>query len=189
MGTFAEERVRRFVEDARFDGNGATHLPVRMHFTRSHGDLHSENILVDQRARPWLIDPGDIDILPWPSDIARLAVDLIVAGLDADHSTPEWDGLERWLTLVIRYIARQPLRTSDTDAPNQRVPATLEWLRDHVHFIHEIHDQDEAEAQFRLGLAIEFLRASYRMSELSTPKRVLALLAGDIALSDSLVPW
>lgn len=187
--TFAGERVRRFVEEARFEGSEATHLPVSVLFTRSHGDLHSENILVDQRSRPWLIDPGDIDILPWPSDIARLAVDLIVAGLDGDHSTHEWDGLQRWLTLAIRYIARQPLGTSDTDAPNQCVHTTLEWLRDHVHFIHDLHDQDEAEGQFRLGLAIEFLRASYRVSELPTPKRVLALLAGDIALSGSLVPW
>lgn len=189
MKTFVKERVRQFVEGARFYGNNLTHVPASVHVARSHGDLHSENILVDQRARPWLIDPGDIDILPWPSDIARLAVDLIVAGVEDDHSTPEWDGLDRRLTLAIRYITGQPLWTCDTDAFNQRVPAALEWLRDHVHFIHELHDQDEAEGQFRFGLAIEFLRATYRTSELSTPKRVLALLAGDIALSNSLVPW
>lgn len=184
LATFAEKRVRRFVEN--FD---RTHLPGKLQVTRSHGDLHSENILVDKRARPWLIDPGDIDILPWPSDIARLAVDLIVAGLDTDRSTSARNGLERWLMLAKRYIQNQPLGIGDTDAANQRLHTTLEWLRDHVHLIHDLHNQDQAEGEFRLGLAIEFLRASYRVSELSTPKRVLAVLAGDIALSDSLVTW
>ena len=180
--TFVENRVRRFIREGRIEGSEATHFPSHVCLTRSHGDLHSENILVDQRARPWLIDAGDIDILPWPSDLARLSVDLIIASLNNEDANDEWGALDRWLPLAIKYIAGDPLGTCEAKASYQRVYDTLEWIRGHVHFIHDLRNKTEAEHQFRIGLAIEFLRASYRVSEFSTPKRVLALLAGDIAL-------
>lgn len=180
--TFVENRVRRFVQEGRIEGRVATHIPSQVCFTRSHGDLHSENILVDQRARPWLIDAGDIDMLPWPSDLARLSVDLIIAGLDTEDANDEWGELDRWLLLAIKYIVGGPLGNCESNTSYQRVYDTLEWIRGHVHLIHDFRNKAEAEQQFRLGLAIEFLRATYRVSEFSTPKRVFALLSGDIAL-------
>lgn len=180
-------RVRRFVNGNLPMSGKSIQMAAGLLCTRSHGDMHSENILVDCGTRPWLIDPGDVDILPWFADVARLTVDLIVTAPQCDGEGCELDPIKERFRQISKLIQGEPLRTKEGKVLQRPLEVALQWLWDHFQFIHQIQNKDRAEKEFRLGLAIEFLRATYRVHEIATEMRVLALLAGDFALASSLV--
>jgi len=97
------------------------------------------------------------------------------------------DPIKERFRQISKLIQGEPLRTKEGKVLQRPLEVALQWLWDHFQFIHQIQNKDRAEKEFRLGLAIEFLRATYRVHEIATEMRVLALLAGDFALASSLV--
>jgi len=155
-------------------------------YCRNHGDLHCGNILVNQNDQPRLIDPANIKEQPWMADIARFCADLIGSGLDSGASSYEWERIGSWINACTAFIEGSSV---DVEAfggkGNDRVITALNWIRNELPEIQPHYKTEAQEWQFRLGLAVEFLRAGYRRESLTGPKRTLGLIAACIALRSS----
>jgi CheY-like chemotaxis protein len=189
-GDFNAKLIEGFISEAKkVDSLNGSDIQDGVSICRCHGDLHGRNILIDENDNPSLIDPANIEDLHWASDIARLTVDLIVSGLDAGDLSHEWERMSEWVNLSKAFVSNQiqPF-TGDMGHPNARIHVALHWIRENLNEIHAGRDgkqQDKPEWEFRLALAIEFMRATYRRQDLPTPKRVLGLLAACLSLREA----
>ena len=153
----------------------------------SHGDLHGRNILVSKSGSAFLIDPANIGVMHWASDVARLSVDLIVSGLDAGVKSHEWDNFEKWCNIIFWFTSDDYSKPKGIRKSNLAICRALSWIKDKLRDIHSIKEDQQVKPdwEFRLALGVEFMRSSYRYQELPTPKRVLGLLASCIALRET----
>jgi len=189
---YDKELLEAFLhENSRVDSIGDEQISSmqRYHETlycRNHGDLHCGNILINQHDQPRLIDPANIKEQPWMADIARFCADLIVAGLDLGTLSYEWDRMAVWVDACMAFIEGIPLDASGFDGKdNACVINALNWIREKLPEIQPNYKSEDLEWQFRLGMAVEFLRAGYRRESLTGPKRTLGLIAACIALRSS----
>lgn len=148
----------------------------------SHGDLHSNNILIDKiNNQSILIDPGNCDYMHWSLDISRLIVDLLLRGIDLNSIKYfELSPINTWLIDVEKIITEKNPQLSSSEEYNNRLFTAINWLRSNLPIIHK---NRYTEMEFQLGLASEFLRASYKTISLPPGKRVLALLSACKAVS------
>lgn len=181
---FKADLISEFIVSVAICGLNEERVPKGSSYCFSHGDLHGRNVLVSSTERASLIDPANIGNLPWPIDIARLSVDLIVSAWDAGKSSHEWGKMPEWIDISTSLV-RDELGGlgSGTSPSNVNVYSALTWLRANLGDIHTI-DDTKPEWQFRLALAIEFMRASYRL-DLPSPKRVLGLVSACAALRET----
>lgn len=160
----------------------------------SHGDLHSRNLLVDQDGRGWIIDGGDIGAsLPWPADLARISIDLLLSGLDRGSRSYKWSRIPEWISVVEQFLEGglgewkeesskdTPDRASDSP-DNRAVVCALHWLRKQPLMELGVGSADMPEWQLVLAYSVEFLRSLYRLPDLTPPKRVLAGLGACLSL-------
>jgi hypothetical protein len=175
----------QFIKSKRVDELNEADVPCGTHFCRGHGDFHGRNILVDADCVGKLIDPANIEEAHWAADVARLAVDLIVSGWDVGDESHEWTNMTFWTALCQAFVEDRDYPNIPVDSPNSRVYFALKWLRKNLPKIHEKNFGRTGEAEFRLALAVEFLRAACRQQDLPSPKRVLGLVAACIALRAS----
>jgi hypothetical protein len=182
--SFSLALIENFIFSGRVDALDGNRFALGTRLCKTHGDLHSRNILVDQNGLPKLIDPANIEQSHWAADIARLIVDLIVTGLDAGTESHKWNKIKEWYEVSQQVIRGEHVPTKD--ARNAGVTAALDWLRGNLFGIHsQSAIQPISEWEFKLSLAVEFLRASYRQQDLPSPKRVLGLIAACEALRRS----
>ena len=142
----------------------------------SHNDLHANNILLDKWNQPKIIDPGNVSMKHWSSDISRLLVDLIIRGLDKKCIEYfKLETIEKWLLPIITFVKG---KDGDIEIPKNDVNTgfliAIRWLLRNVKNIYSGGIYEEWE--FQLGLAVEFLKASYKSLSLPPGKRVLSLL-------------
>ena len=142
----------------------------------SHGDLHTGNVLLigdnGGLAIPRLIDPADVAYLPWGADVARLCVDLIVTGVDHGAESYDWQHLDYWMAIV-KGLAENT-EPNDISRIDQRICDALRFLRSNACKIYG--QAAPCDWEFRLMLAVEFLRSAYLL-HLPMPKRALAMIA------------
>jgi hypothetical protein len=178
---FNSDIVLRFITSCRVGEMDEADVPLGTRICRNHGDLHGRNIIVSQNGLPKLIDPANIEQGHWAADMARIAADLIVAGIDAGIESHKWNRINAWREIAQSIAVRQKVAATKAGG-NLGVLTALNWITDHLM---EIHPQDKfnavAEWEFTLAIAVEFLRSAYRI-DLPSPKRVLGLLAGHDAL-------
>ena len=186
-GVFDEKLITDFLTAKRVDDLNEESIRPGFTYCLSHGDLHGRNILVGTNPTASLIDPANIGELHWAADVARLMVDLVSSAWDHGDHSHEWDHLPEWFkisqSLVRNYFEDYQ---GEKGAPNERVHAAIRWLRDNLFEIHKLEDQAlKPEWEFRLALAIEFMRAAYRQQDLTSPKRVLGLISACDALREA----
>jgi hypothetical protein len=138
------------------------------------------------KGRPRLIDPASIDLLHWALDIARLSVDLLMSAWDAGDESQEWNSFATWQAVSRQFLEGTAHLVGGT--PNSNVAVALNWLRNNLYKICSV-DATDCEWEFRLAIAIEFLRASYRYQDLPSPKRVLGLVAACDAIRLARNAW
>jgi CheY-like chemotaxis protein len=149
----------------------------------SHGDLHGRNILIDELGEPLLIDRANVEEMHWAADLARLVVDIIISGWDGGNDSHEWDKMLDWCELITFFVEGTPLRSQPTSGVNYRVYCALYWLKESLSQIHPSTSAlPKRDWEFKLALGVEFMRASYRVLELPSPKRVLGLYGACVAL-------
>jgi hypothetical protein len=183
----AREMLENFVRSRRLGDIDEERVDFGVSVCTSHGDLHGRNILIDENNHPSLIDPANIDTLHWAADVARLIVDLIVSGWDVGDKSHEWEKLIEWVDLS-RSVVRGDIGAyvDDGESSNSRIYMALRWLREKLWEIHKVKDNAEKpEWEFKLALAVEFMRAAYRLQDLPSPKRVLGLIAASEALGQA----
>ena len=184
-GQFDPKTLDTFIVSRRLGNLDEEKFPKGIEWCLSHGDLHSRNILVTNKG-PRLVDAANVGELPWPADLARLAVDLLVSGLDNGDASHEWTNVSQWFDAV-QAFNRNDWRTLLVDTgTSTSVMTAVGWLRQNLHDLVGGHGPPRRpEWQFLLCVAIEFMRCSYRYQDLPSPKRVLSLLAACDAIREA----
>lgn len=187
FGIFNQELIDIFLASKRVDNlDEEKFIHKGTSFCWSHGDLHGRNILVSTSGKAYLIDPANINQMHWASDIARLSVDLIVSGLDHGIESYQWNKMEEWCDFSSKFLRGETLRTNPHYQSNPNLCIALDWIRNNLDSIHNIENRNlKPEWEFRLALAVEFLRSAYRNQDLPAPKRVLGLLSACQALRET----
>lgn len=151
------------------------------HRCMSHGDLHLQNILMTGD-EPTLIDAGRRGEKHWATDPARLCADLWIAAWDRGPESHFWKRLHGWNRAVQTWLQKGNL---EVEEDNRVTADVLIWMRDHLKdlFPGPYQDPEYAEREFRLALAVQFLKVT-TWEDKSVPKRCLALMAADAILAD-----
>jgi hypothetical protein len=148
----------------------------------SHADLHSDNILVDGRGRPIVIDPGNLSYKHWAFDISRLIVDLCLRGIN--YNSIEYfdtNSIESEYTVIIKNVIQKNSVPIMQGSKSGFIVA-INWLIEHLE---TIFSDDYSLWEYQLSLTVEFIKASYKNAILPPNKRALALIAACIALEES----
>ncbi|HYL73930.1 MAG TPA: phosphotransferase [Bryobacteraceae bacterium] len=95
--------------------NGKFLIPTRTIACRTHGDLHPNNIFVDQRTRvSWLIDFGRTGIGHWARDFVCLEASLVIRHTPSHPIPRVFEFLDAWLRLS---RLDEPIRFNDAAYP------------------------------------------------------------------------
>lgn len=157
-------------------------------FAPCHGDFHTRNILVDIAGppKPTIIDTAEFGSYHWSTDYVRLIVDLILTSFDFGVDSFLWKNLPEWNAISKSIINSQKITAPSKD--NKSVIITINWLIENQKkiftFMKSREDLKQLQWELQLSLAIEYLRGAYR-TDLSTPKRILALQSGYISLIEA----
>jgi hypothetical protein len=176
----AKTRIVNLIEKGTVADRSLSTLGKDVAICWSHGDLHSQNILVDGARHPWLIDAADRAEMHWARDPAQLAVDLWIAVHNNNEALfwgtkdEPFGNIYRWRDEILRWLENTRPQEKDyrTATP---VMAALLCLRE---IVSEVFDGCFDEWQFRLALLMQFLVfTSYE--QIPAPKRCLSLVVAD----------
>jgi hypothetical protein len=176
--------VTAFVKDQRLP-NGASPLDVsrETYFCYQHGDLHAGNVLVlsGRHERPLLIDTSHCGPAHWATDLARLAVDLVMRSVDAGTESMLFTGFKTWRQLAAQFGAGETSLTAQTGAPATLAALTaLSWLAANLDRVTPAMRPSIGQSSYRwewhLALAMSLLRSTNHV-DIPHAKRTLAFAA------------
>lgn len=149
--------------------------------TLIHGDLHSNNIILDASENIFIIDPANMKTDHWSRDICMLIVDIFAYHFDINSveyfATKK---IKRWKELGVNIIKNIKI---PNDGKNAAAIASINWLSNKENLKKIFSDFFEP-WEFQMSLGVEFLRASYR-TNLPAGKRAACLLIGAASFSIS----
>ncbi|WIV55656.1 phosphotransferase [Amycolatopsis nalaikhensis] len=187
--------VGAFVTEGRLPGVQERNLPQRSRVCIAHGDLHGGNVLVypGRHPSPALIDFSEFGKAHWAVDPARLAVDLLMYGIDAGTESVFFEGFPVWRELAVAVgTLSTDLRAVSADPSTTACLRGLGWLTAQLR---QICPKLRGDADFRrnrwewhLALGSQVLRMSYNR-DMPPPKRVAGLVAAHdqlLAAADAL---
>ena len=131
--------------------------------------------------RPLLIDTSHCDIAHWATDLAWLAVDLLMRSVDAGTESMLFTGFSTWRTLAARFAAGQPDLTAVTTTPGTSAAlAALSWIAANLNRVAPVMQSGLAQShhhwEWHMALARNLLRCTYH-TDIPHAKRALALVA------------
>jgi CheY-like chemotaxis protein len=176
--------VRAFVLDRRLpnrvpcaDISGDTYACYQ------HGDLHAGNVLVfaGRHNRPLLIDTSHCDTAHWATDLACLAVDLLMRSVDAGTESMLFTGFRTWRELAARFGNGESNLPAQTQTPATSAALTaLSWLAANLSRVTPALqsglDQSSYRWEWHTALARSLLRSTYH-ADIPHAKRALAFVA------------
>jgi hypothetical protein len=176
--------LRGFVTNRRLPGAiDQRDISPETYICYQHGDLHAGNVLVSAGAhyRPLLIDTSHCDTAHWATDLACLAVDLLMRSVDAGTESMLFTGFGTWRELATQFGAGEPdLRAVTTNPATTAALAALSWLATNLHRVTPVMEPGLAQSKYRwewhLALARSLLRTTWH-SDIPHAKRALALVA------------
>ena len=153
----------------------------------NHGDLHGRNVLVQtDLGEPFLIDPGNIEMLHSGADLARLCIDLFAVSWARGYEAHRWENLQLWIEAMRTFLESPEDLLRKTKDENWSVGFALRYLRANRDKILGFESQGGfSEWQWRLLIAVELVRVAMRNSEISTPMRVCGLLCSELAIESA----
>jgi hypothetical protein len=183
------ERLRAFLVEARLGAgpelSAQSPLPSRPTYrTHGHGNLVIDNVLVSYDSRhpqPTVIDTRRFGPGHWAADPARLAVDLLLRGVDGGGHAEFFTGVPVWRELARRIGRLEPLEEAvSREAGTVAALHALSWLTRNLRgFCPAIAGERDFLAhqwEWHAALAGEFLRGAADPS-LPAPKRALGAVA------------
>ncbi|MGW6447382.1 phosphotransferase [Lentzea sp. NPDC055074] len=170
-----------FVTERRMTGVLTRQVPATCFLTYAHGDLHGGNILLydGKHPAPALIDFSEFGPAHWATDVARLAVDLVLRVVDTGAESMFFTGIGSWRRLVDAVGDLSPDLTAASRTPaTSAALAGLKWIVEHLREIcPPLQENFDAHVwEWHAALSVYLLRGTYR-HEIPGPKRALALLA------------
>jgi thiamine kinase-like enzyme len=147
--------------------------------TLVHGDLHSNNVIISENNKLFIVDPANMNQDHWSRDICMLIVDLFAYGIDVD--TKEYFGIDltKWTDMGKNILNNQEIENGGI---NPSIVASINWLINKEN-LNDIFSNLFELWEYQLSLGIEFLRASYKSDTLPAGKRAACLLIGKEALN------
>ena len=168
--------IEGFTRDGRLDGVAASETPRDLLLFLGHGDLHGGNILVStSHVSPMLVDLSRWGPNHWAGDVARLAVDLLMWGLDSGVESFFWNRFPVWREAAQLVGGLEPLRNDNLPSDEPAV-AALNWIVTHKLELLPPFADHERIWEWHLALAEQLARRTYD-KELPPAKRTLAVLA------------
>ena len=168
--------IEGFARDGRIDRVPASETPQDPLLVLGHGDLHGGNILVStSQISPTLVDLSQWGPNHWAGDVARLAVDLMMWGLDPGINSFFWDRFSAWQETARVFGNLEPA-IEDHAPANQGVIAALNWIAEHkLDLLPPTADRRHT-WEWHVALAEQLARRTYD-KQLPPAKRALAMLA------------
>ena len=140
-------------------------------------------MLVSTGHQPWpqLIDPSHFGVAHWATDLAWLAVDLLMRSVDAGTESMLFTGFSTWRTLASRFGACEPELTAVTTTPGtSSALAALSWIAANLNRVAPVMRPGNGESRHRwewhMALARNLLRCTYH-TDIPHAKRALAFVA------------
>lgn len=175
--------LNAFATEQRLPGILQRSLPHNTMVTQVHGDLHGGNVLVyrSKHPSPALIDFSEFGPAHWTADPARLAVDLLMRGVDAGAESMLFTRFATWRGLVDSLGQLSPANpASSDDAATNAALSGLSWLVRHLRQVCPALNGDADYAanawEWHIALCTFLLRTTYH-HEVPPPKRAMALVA------------
>jgi hypothetical protein len=177
------ELIQRLTDFVRFNGTGAgpVNSERKVSYVRAFGDLHSENILVQNSVSPRsvLIDASLYKQSHWSSDNARLLVDLLLRvrkpGVES-MLWPQVPGHEEEMLWLCPYCQPESLDESGLDATESFITRAIRLLPSSTHREELSIPREVWHWEWHVALVRELLRqASYE--DLTPPRACFALVA------------
>jgi hypothetical protein len=172
-----------FVRGARLGDLARHELPARTRTTFTHGDAHGGNILIyeGKRPTPTLIDASNFGRGHWAQDAAKLAVDLLMRGVDTGVESLFFTRFDVWRGLAEQIgDLRYPVTAECPNAASRAALAGLNWLVTRLRdFCPPLGAESECVRnhwEWRLALAVMLLRSACH-PDVPAPKRALAIVA------------
>lgn len=147
--------------------------------TLVHGDLHSNNVIISENNKLFIVDPANMNQDHWSRDICMLIVDLFAYGIDVD--TKEYFGIDltKWIDMGKKMINNQEIENGGI---NPSIVASINWLTNKEN-LNDIFANLFELWEYQLSLGMELLRASYKSDTLPAGKRATCLIIGKEALN------
>ncbi|MBP6236527.1 MAG: hypothetical protein KA536_10310 [Saprospiraceae bacterium] len=159
---------------------------VKSQLIYQHMDLHSKNILIDDKRKFKIIDPANIAFAHWSSDLSMLLVDIFAHGIDAgkkEYFSASDESIENWYKIGRAIVEGKSI---DITCRNDSVQEALKWMCN-IENISKIYPDDMFTwGEFQLSLGMEFFRKSYKYTELPHGKRAACLMLGKFACEQAL---
>jgi len=175
--------IRSFVVDGRLGTTERRQVSQPTYEVFSHGDLHAANILVypGKRPAPVIIDMNRFQRAHWASDIARLAVDLLLRSVDPGAESMFFSGFQTWRMLATQLGDRDTLGPAVTqEGGTASALVALNWLVGNLSAYCPMFSDKASSSEYawewHAALAVFLLRATYHI-DVTAPKRALALVA------------
>lgn len=195
------EQLTAYVSEGRIGDAEPRQLSQGTYGSFAHGDLLATNVLVydGRHPEPTVIDASRFGQAHWATDPARLAVDLLMHGVDPGARSMFFTGFERWRDAAARLGNLEPLldpaHDPATTGPDPEAAsgdggeaalAALNWLTGNLRaFCPGLSGDEEYRAhawEWHVALARYLLRSSYNQ-EITAPKRALAIVAANDQLT------
>lgn len=148
--------------------------------TLVHGDLHSNNVIVSENDKIFIIDPANMGKDHWSRDVCMLIVDIFAYGIDT--GAKEYFGITaiaKWTEMGMKMINNIEIENGGI---NKGIVASINWLTKKEHLSNIFKDFFKL-WEFQMSLGVEFLRASYKNDTLPAGKRAACLLIGMEAIN------
>jgi len=176
--------VKAFVMEQRLP-NGIPYRDISgdTYVCYQHGDLHTGNVLVSagRHNRPLLIDTSHFGMAHWATDLACLAVDLLMRSVDAGTESMLFTGFSTWRELAVRFgNGESDLSAQTWTAATSAALAALSWLAAHLHRVTPAMQPGLEQSGYRwewhTALARSLLRSTCH-ADIPHAKRALAFVA------------
>ena len=171
---FEESDIKNFISNGcfiKFDKADLLDGKYKKELVLSHGDFHSNNILI-KGEHPVIIDTGGIEYDYWCMDICRLIVHLFIVGFDKNtYNYYDINQIDDNLKITKKIIEQQSI---ELDGVNDGFINAINWLLKNGAII---YDDLFSKWEFQLGLMKEFLQTSYKTNFIPPNKRAIALLS------------
>jgi hypothetical protein len=176
--------VKAFVTERRLpNGISPRDISHETYVCYQHGDLHAGNVLVfaGRHDRPLLIDTSHCDTAHWATDLACLAVDLLMRSVDAGTESMLFTGFQTWRKLAARFGDGGSDLTAQTQTPATSAALTaLSWLATNLHRVTPTMRPSLSQSAHRWEWHLAFARSLLRSTshpDIPHAKRALAFAA------------
>ncbi len=169
------EMIESYAREARIGVVPGADTPRGQLVCVAHGDLQADSILVSPQCEVLVVDLAAFGRRHWAKDVAQLAVDMVLRGLDPGADSFFWHRLPAWRTTLMR-LGVLDTAIEDDRPQNAAVSGALRWIAQHIDAVLPPVRQPARAWEWHVALAEQLLHRTCER-ELPPAKRTVAMVA------------